>query len=130
MKVKFVDTNIFLEVLARKGERSDRCLALLEGGESLWTSIFVIAEIEWVLRSGYELSRDKIVFYLKRVFSLPKLKIERRKLLFQALELYEGGSVDWVDCVNALMMKKKGFRAVYSYDKHYDRFDWIARLEP
>lgn len=130
MKTSFVDTNVFLEVFARKGERSDRCLALLEGGKKTWTSSFVVAEIEWVLRSGYELKREEIVFYLKRLFLLSNLKVENRKILLLALDLYDNSSVDWVDCVNALLMKKKGLREIYSYDKHYDKFDWVVRREP
>ena len=130
MKPKFVDTNIFLEVLARKGERSDRCLEFLEKGEKLWTSSFVISEIEWVLRSGYELKKEEIVAYLKRIFSLSGLRIESRRGLFLVLEIYERTNVDWVDCVNALLMKKKGLKEVFSYDKHYDKFDWVVRREP
>jgi len=130
MKVKFVDTNIFLEVLARKGEKSDRCLLLLEKGTDLWTSSFVISEIEWVLRSGYELERELIVSYMKRILSLSGLRIENKKILLKALEFYEGSKVDWVDCVNAFMLKKNEIEGIYSYDKHFDRFDWLKRLEP
>lgn len=130
MKTRFVDTNIFLEVLARKSEKSDRCLQLLEKGTNLWTSSFVIAEIEWVLRSGYELKRVEIISYLRQIFALSSLKIENRKILLLALELYEGSNADWVDCVNALMVRKKGTKDVYSYDRHFDKFDWISRLEP
>ncbi len=130
MKSKFVDTNIFFEVLVRKGERSDRCLELLERGEKLWTTAFVISEIEWVLRSGYELKKEEIVTYLRKIFSLSGLRVENRKTLLHALEIYENNSVDWVDCVNAFLIKKKGLKEVFSYDKHFDRFDWIVRLEP
>lgn len=130
MKTRFVDTNVFLELFVRNGEKSDRCLELLENGEKLWTSAFVLSEIEWVLRSGYDLKREEIVPYLKRIFSLSGLKIENRRLLLLALDYYENSSVDWVDCINALLMKKKGLREIFSYDKHYDKFDWVTRREP
>lgn len=130
MKTKFVDTNIFLEVLVRKGERSDRCLTMLESEKNLWTTSFVIAEIEWVLRSGYELKREEVSFYLKRIFSLPALKIENRKILLSVLDIYENTNIDWVDCINAFLVKKKGVKEAYSYDKHYDKFDWVERKEP
>ncbi len=130
MKTSFVDTNVFLEVFARKGEKSDRCLDLLEGGKKIWTSSFVVAEIEWVLRAGYGLKREETVFYLKGLFSLSNLKVENRKTLLNALGLYENSKVDWVDCVNALLIKKKELKEIYSYDKHYDKFDWVVRREP
>lgn len=130
MKVKFIDTNIFLEVLARKGEKSDRCLLLLERGAGLWTSSLVIAEIEWVLRSGYEMERQQIASCLKRIMTISGLKIENKKILLRALEFYEESNVDWSDCVNAFLSKKKGIKEVYSFDKHFDKFDWMSRLEP
>lgn len=130
MRTNFVDTNVFLEVFARKGAKSDRCLVFLEGGAGLWTSQLVITEIEWVLRSGYELEKKEIVSYLRRIFTLSNLKIERKKILLRTLELYENSKVDWVDCINALLMKKKGIKDIYSYDRHFDNFDWVRRLEP
>ena len=57
-------------------------------------------------------------------------KVESRRNPLQVLELYENSSIDWVDCVNALLMKKKELKEIYSYDKHYDKFDWIVRQEP
>lgn len=130
MKSKFVDTNILLEVLVRKGEKSDRCLLFLEKEDGLWTSMFVISEIEWVLRSGYELERETIVSYLKQILAMSRLKIENRKILLRTLEFYEDSKVDWVDCINAFLAKKKGIKDACSYDKHFDKFDWLNRVEP
>lgn len=128
--MKFIDSNIFLEILARKGEKSDRCLRLLEKGKNLWTNFFVIAEIEWVLRSGYELNKQKIVLYLKRILALENLKIDNQEILIEALVLYETINVDLVDCINALLLKKKQITDIYSFDKYFNKFSWLNRKEP
>lgn len=130
MSAIFIDTNIFLEVLARPGEKSDRCLALLDSNKSLWTTLLVLAEVEWVLRSGYELPKDHIVVCIKRILTLPSLDIEKKETLLDALPLYGKSNADWIDCVNAVLCREAESKQVCSYDKHYDRFNWIKRIEP
>jgi predicted nucleic acid-binding protein len=130
MNDSFVDANIFLEVFARSGEKSDRCLALLNSSRSLWTSWLVIAEVEWVLQSGYDLPKGNVVICLKRILILPNLFVEKKEQLLDAVLLYEKGTADWIDCVNAVACRGIECKQIYSYDKHFDRFEWIKRVEP
>ena len=130
MKSSFVDSNIFLEVFARRGEKSDRSLALLQSAMSLWTTDLVVAEIEWVLRAGFELPRADITLCIKRILAFPSLAIDQKKELVEAIGLYEDSTADWIDCVNAILCKKKGIPQAITYDKHFDRFSWIKRIEP
>lgn len=130
MAPKFVDTNIFIEVLARKGEKSDRALALLESNENLWTTEMVIAEIEWVLRDFFELTSKQTADHLKRVLNLPNLTIPHKKELMEATSLYETINVDWTDCFNAILMKEEGIKEIYSFDKDFNKLKFIKRLEP
>ncbi len=30
----------------------------------------------------------------------------------------------------SVILKEKGIEELYPYDKHYDRTDWLTRLEP
>lgn len=130
MKSRFIDTNIFLEVAIRKGKRSDRCLEFLENKKNkLWTTILVISEIEWVLRSFYEVEKRKIVDFLMRIFALKNLEIEDKKLLLEALEIYEKKGVDWTDCINVVLAKKKGIEKFVSFDKDFEKMGFGKRVE-
>ncbi|MBW2032306.1 MAG: PIN domain-containing protein, partial [Deltaproteobacteria bacterium] len=53
-----------------------------------------------------------------------------KDLILSALTLYSQKNIDFIDAYNALMMKNKGIAEIYSYDKHYDRVEWLTRLEP
>jgi len=44
--------------------------------------------------------------------------------------LYSEKNIDYIDAYNALILKENGIEELYSYDKHYDRIDWLTRLEP
>lgn len=130
MKPRFVDTNIFVEVLSRKGLKSDKCLSLLEGETPLWTTDLVVNELEWVLRSFYELEKEKIVESLRYILSLGSLVVLHKRWLMEALEVYSQKNMDFTDCYDWVLAKEEGINEIYSFDKHFDKFPGIKRLEP
>ncbi len=130
MASKFVDTNIFIEILMRKGVKSDRALKLLESDNLLWTTTLAFAEVEWVLRDWFELPKDDVVGHLKRILSYKNLEITEKKRLIEAVTLYETKNIDWTDCFNLVMVKEEKQSEIYSFDKHFDQFSEIKRLEP
>jgi predicted nucleic acid-binding protein len=129
MSCKFVDTNIFIEVFARSGEKSENSKKLLREGKNLITSSLVISEIEWVLRSAYMLDRQAISKYI-RLILFSDVEVENKKLLIDVLDYYRNHSVDWTDCLNMFWIKRKKLDEVYSYDDDLSKYDWIKRLEP
>lgn len=129
MKRKFLDTNIFVEVFARSGDKSDKCKKLLKQESLLCTSSLVLSELEWVLRYAYKMDRTNISIYLKQVL-LSDIEIDRKKILMNTLNFYEANNVDWTDCLNLFLIKDQKIREVYSYDKGLKIYDWITRLEP
>jgi len=129
MDYRFVDTNIFIEVFARKGIKSDRSKNLLKGTKGLLTTSLVLSEIESVLRSAYLLERKEISKYLRTVLTSDIL-IENKKTLVNVLDFYKNNSVDWSDCLNMFQIKDKDINKVYSYDVGLNKFSWVKRLEP
>ncbi|MFH1864212.1 MAG: PIN domain-containing protein [bacterium] len=129
MQSNFVDTNIFIEVFARSGDKSDRSRKLLESSNNLTTSSLVFSEVEWVLRTGYERKKELVVRCLKKILTLD-IEIDNKKLLMNTLNFYEMNNVDWTDCLNMFLVKENKISKVYSYDEGLNKFDWIKRLEP
>jgi len=129
MPNRFVDTNIFIEVFARTGEKSENSKILLKRSANLCTSSLVISEIEWVLRYAYELKRNQIVVYLKKILA-SDIQIDDKEILIETVNFYGINNVDWTDCVNMFIAKRDKVFEVYSYDKGLKNFDWIKRLEP
>ena len=129
MQSNFVDTNIFIEVFARSGDKSDRSRKLLESSNNLTTSSLVFSEVEWVLRTGYERKKELVVRCLKKILTLD-IEIDNKKLLMNTLNFYEMNNVDWTDCLNMFLVKENKISKVYSYDEGLNKFDWIKHLEP
>lgn len=130
MVSKFVDTNIFIEILMRKGVKSDRALKLLESDDPLWTTTLAFAEVEWVLGDWFELPKEDVIGHLKRILSYKNLEIIEKKHLIDATILYQTKNIDWTDCFNLTMVKEEKQSEIYSFDKHFDKFPGIKRLEP
>lgn len=98
--------------------------------ETLFTTDLVIAEIIWVLESYYELPKEDVQDKVGKILNTPHLICPHKDLIIEALTLYCQKNIDYIDAYNALVLKEKGVEEVFSYDKHYDRIDWLTRSEP
>jgi len=133
--MRFLDTNIFIRFLTDDvPEKVDACEEIfkkaVEKQETLFTTDLVIAEIVWVLESFYELPKNEIQDKVEKILNTPNLICPHKDLILSALMLYSEKNIDYIDAYNALILKENGIVELYSYDKHYDRIDWLTRLEP
>ena len=133
--MRFLDTNIFIRFLTDDvPEKADACEEIfkkaVEKREDLFTTDLVIAEIVWVLESFYELPKNEVQDKVEKILNTPNLICPHKDLILSALILYSEKNIDYIDAYNALILKENGIEELYSYDKHYDRIDWLTRLEP
>lgn len=134
---EFVDTNVFIRLLTRDDlAKVERCLALFQqvqrGEVTLVTSEAVIAEIAYVLtsRSTYAYARGLVASSLRPILALPGLRIEEKRTVLNALDLWETASLDFADCLAIEHVRRLGLNGIYSYDRGLDRVPGIRRLEP
>ena len=133
--MKFIDTNIFIRFLVNDiPQKADACEKIFKNAvakkETLFTTEMVIAEIIWVLESYYELSQLEVQEKVEKILNTPNLICPHKDLILNALTIYGEKNIDYIDAYKALILKDKGIKELYSYDKHYDRMDWLTRLEP
>ena len=134
---KFVDANIFLRFLTKDdAEKGRKILRFFETAQNkrwqLVTSDLVIAEIVWVLTS-------------KRLFNLPKEKVKESMLpllledfisfpakgsIVQVFEIFVEKNISFIDAYNAIYTRRIQADAILSYDRDFDRLDFINREEP
>ena len=133
--MRFIDTNIFIRFLTNDiPQKADACEKIFKKAvakkEALFTTDLVIAEIVWVLESIYELQKEEVQDRVEKILNTPNLICPHRNLILSALTLYSEKNIDYIDAYNALVLKDEGIEELYSYDKDYDRIDWLTRLEP
>ena len=133
--MRFVDTNIFLRFLVNDDHvQANACEGLfrdtIQGETTLLTSEMVIAEIVWVLESYYHLEKADIQMNVEKILNTPNLHCPNQEIIISALSLYVEKNIDYIDAYNAFLLKKHEVFEIYSYDKHFDRIDWLKRIEP
>ena len=117
-------------------EKGQACLALLRRAHAneitLTTTEVAISEVVYVLSSKnqYNRSRTEIRDLLKTVLDVRGLKIPHKAGIVRALELYATHNIDYQDCAVVAHMEQQQLSEVYSYDRDFDRFGQISRLEP
>ncbi len=132
----FLDTNVFIRHLTSDHpDHSRRALALFERilAEEVeaTTSEVVIAEIVHVLSSPiYDIARSDIAETVSSLLELPNLKLPHRHVYLEALNCYGSSRLDFADCLNVSQMKRQGITEIVSFDRDFDRFPDIIRIEP
>lgn len=136
MKACFIDTNLFIRYLTNDDPaKADKVEKLLDdaaaGAVKLVTTEMVIAEVVWVLESGYSLKNTNIAPLIRGILATPGLDVINGPLVARAIELYESTNIDFIDGYIAAVMEKQGITELYSFDrKHISRLKGIARKEP
>ncbi len=132
--VYVIDTNIILRILTRDDpEQSRRAIDLFrraaEGELSLFVSDVCMAEIAWTLESYYRLPRSEIAAKLMALLNTDGVTFTGRDVLTDTVLRYSKHNVDFADAYHAALAAEKN-SDIYTYDRDYDRFTDINRMEP
>lgn len=133
--MKFIDANIILRYITSDiPQESLKCEQLLkeaaQNKETLFTNVMAIAEVIWVLFSGYHFPKQKIISGIQKILNSPNIYLEDKKLILSTLCIFEANNIDFIDAYNVAVMEEQGITTIYSYDKHYDQIKDIKRIEP
>ena len=135
MENKFVDTNVFLRFLTKDDlSKYERCREMfkkaLEGEIVISTSGMVIAELVWTLLSYYKVPKAEVIEKVSVILGTENLFVPDKDILADALVLYAGKNIDFIDAYNAVFMKYQGLREIYSYDRDFETIEDSERKEP
>lgn len=135
--MQFVDTNLFIRYFTQDDlAKQAACAELFDRAErgevELVTSEAVIGEIVYVLSSPklYHHSRDAIRDMIHIMISWGGLHIPDRRKYVRAANIYAEQNVDFTDALIVATMELEEITELVSYDKHFNRFKSITRLEP
>ncbi|MCX8009159.1 MAG: type II toxin-antitoxin system VapC family toxin [Patescibacteria group bacterium] len=130
-----IDANILLRFLLNDHPtQSQRVKALFETAQKknkqYWTTHVIIMEVIFVLESYYEIPRSVISESVKKIIGLDCVCIEEPTLVLEALDLYERKHIDFVDAYTAVRMKHRACSTIISFDRDFDKIEWIQRIQP
>ena len=108
-----VDTNVILRCLLRdNAEQAKLADEVIRAGA--WTLPEVLAEVDHVLRTFYNVERKDIAEQLFAALRL--IEVERPHIMFRAVEIFAETKLDFVDCILAAYHALENVE-VFTFDK-------------
>ncbi|HEX8012817.1 MAG TPA: type II toxin-antitoxin system VapC family toxin [Casimicrobiaceae bacterium] len=116
-----LDTNVLVRFLVRdhkaQFERARRLIKREVGAqEKVLTSLLVLLETEWVLRSRYGLQKNQIMHAISGLLDAMELEIEDEPAIEEALYLWKDSAGDFADCLIGARHRRLGCRATATFD--------------
>ena len=134
-EIKGLDANILLRFLTNDvPEQAQRCEKLLlevqTGAVLVFLADITLADVIWTLEKHYKLPRKDIRFTMTRIIELKGLQCSNKSHALAALDYYVEKNIDWTDAFLAAQLIAKGIKELYTFDKHFNRFESLAKVEP
>jgi len=116
-----LDTNVIVRYLVRDDpaqfERAGRLIRHEAGrGEPVMVSLLVLLEVEWVLRSRYELSKAEILGAFGAMVAADDLEFEDEASVEEALYSWKNSTADFADCLIGARNRRLECRATATFD--------------
>jgi predicted nucleic acid-binding protein len=123
----FVDANVFLRFLTHDdANQRKQAVALFrqaaKGEISLISGPPVLFEVAWVLRSAYDVPREKVLDALSAIVAFPGLMLLDADLVEQAIALARSAGQGFADAYIAISAQSAGADAVATFNRrHFEK---------
>jgi predicted nucleic acid-binding protein len=129
-----LDANILLRYLTNDDPRKAAACEHLfrraaKGDTRLVVSDLCLAEVAWTLDSFYGLDAPQIASQITAILNTPGIKCSDLALWLDALNRYAHHNVDFIGAYHAALSATTKHK-LYSYDRDFDAFADVTRLEP
>lgn len=96
--------------------------------EALFIPVSVSVELEWVLRSLYELSNAAIITTFNRLLETREIEFEQESAIEIALCLYTDNNADFADCLHIASAQIQERGPLMTFDRKASRVDGAKLL--
>ena len=97
--------------------------------EALFISLSVSVELEWVLRSFYELNKAMIIDTFIRLLEACEIEFQYESAIEITLSLYKGNNADFAECLHIASVQTKNRIPLVTFDNKASRNEGAILLE-
>ena len=117
-----LDTNVLIRFLMQDEPAQMRSAQRLirnslGAGELLFVPVTVALELEWVLRSRFELGKPAVLQTFSQLLSTVELRFEAAACIEWALKQYKDATAEFSDCLHAALAGQAGEQPLWTFDK-------------
>jgi predicted nucleic-acid-binding protein len=116
-----LDTNVLVRFLVRDDEvQFEKARRLVKrevaARETVFVSLLVLLETEWVLRSRYQVAKAETLNVFSSLLDAAEIRFEDEAALEEALFVWKDNSADFADCLIGAHNRRLGCRATATFD--------------
>ena len=116
-----LDTNVLVRFLVRDDEAQfEKARRLIKrevaAGSGIFVNQLVLLETEWVLRSRYSLTKNRIIEVISGLLEASDVQFEDEPAIEEALFTWKDASADFADCLIGAKNRRLGCRATATFD--------------
>lgn len=132
--MKGLDTNVIVRFLVGDHpEQSQKVYNLFklaeQTGKVLYVPLLVLLEVIWVLESAYHIPRKDVIESISDLASMPILKFESERVVWQFLAESSNCNNDLSDILIGCAARDAGCEAVMTFDKKAARMDLFELVQ-
>ncbi|KQU80903.1 MULTISPECIES: PIN domain-containing protein [unclassified Rhizobacter] len=130
-----IDTNVLIRYIIQDEDSQFAIVMRLlddcaRDGRPLFVPITVVLELEWVLRSNFQVAKPDLVSTLSQLLSATELSFQSEAALEVAVAHYRDGTADFADCVHAALAAQAGEEPLWTFDRKAAKVDGAKLLMP
>lgn len=111
-----VDTNVVVRFLTHDDPKQAARAAALFKSKEIWVAKTVLVETQWVLRSLYRFTDERIARALRALAGLPNVHLEDAEAVAQAMEWWNRG-LDFADALH--LASRGGATSFVTFDEKF-----------
>lgn len=117
-----LDTNVLVRYIVQDDAKQATAATQLIETECTrdnpgFISHLVLAELLWVLGSGYGYQREILVTIVSRILVSAELKVQNASIVWSALRAFEHGPADFADYLIARIHETEGCGTTWTFDR-------------
>jgi len=128
-----LDTNVLVRYLVSVDKKQFQAAKdFIDGSApdvSLFVPISVVVELEWVLRSLYDQSKEAILHLFSELLETRELEFQEEASLEVALSLYSDNNTDFADCLHTASAFSHEHAPLMTFDRKASRLIDAELLE-
>jgi len=130
----FLDTSMVVRYLTRDvPEMAEQAAAIIDGGDNLWITGVMLAEVDHVLRSVYLMSREIVIDHLTTFVGKQNIvchELDKGTAMRALLMCRPSGRISVADAMIWASARTSGQNVVYSFDQRFPSEGIEVRTRP
>ena len=127
-----LDTNVLIRFLvaddARQFEIAKAYIESVPPDETLFVPLSVSIELEWVLRSRYEMDKDSIISIYIQLLESREIAFQEEDSIEVALSFYSDNNADFADCVHLAVTFTHHQTPLMTFDRKASKLSGVKLL--